>query len=71
VIALEIGETWYGKDGTVYQGIIATIGAITARNVEVQYNQIVEMDGLQLAGEVMGKRRFQELFEPYRQEGLF
>jgi hypothetical protein len=68
---LEIGEIWFGKDGTSYQGIIATIKAITTRNVQLTYDLVVNVDGVRLRGEVMTQKKFQTMFEPYRQGGLF
>lgn len=68
---MNIGETWHGKDGTVYEGVAATIEAITARNVQLTYNLVVNVDGVRLRGEVMTQKKFQTMFEPYRQGGLF
>lgn len=68
---MEIGEIWFGKDGTSYQGIIATIKAITTRNVQLTYNLVVNVDGVRLRGEVMSKRKFERMFEQFEQGGLF
>lgn len=68
---LQVSEIWFGKAGTAYEGVTAKIEAITLRNVQVTYDRIVLRDGLQLQGEVMSKRRFQELFSPYQQMSLF
>jgi hypothetical protein len=50
---LQINDIWYGKDGTVYKDVLATIDAVTSRNVQVLFDRVVAVDGLQLAGTVM------------------
>lgn len=68
---MEPGQTWYGKDGTEYAGVVAIIDVITARNVQLTYDRIVEVGGVRLAGQVMGKGKFKRMFEEYHQSGLF
>jgi hypothetical protein len=61
------GDIWFGKIGTAYEGVKATIEEITARNVQLRYDRIVQVNGLQLSGEVMGKGNFLRMFEPVQQ----
>jgi hypothetical protein len=68
---LEIGQVWYGKDETAYKGVAATIQAITARNVQLHFDQVINVDGVKLRGEVMSKRKFKRMFEQSEQGGLF
>jgi hypothetical protein len=44
--------------------VAATIETITARNVQLRYDRIVQVNGLLLGGEVMGKGNFLRMFEP-------
>jgi hypothetical protein len=64
---LEKGETWYGRPGTPYEGVAATVETITARNVQVSFDRIVQVDGLKLSGKVMPKGTFKRMFEPIEQ----
>ncbi|KFZ39317.1 hypothetical protein JS81_14975 [Thermoactinomyces sp. Gus2-1] len=66
-----IGEIWFGRSGSVYEGIQARIESITPRNVQVSYDRIVQVNGSQLAGEVMSKKRFREMFDRAQQLNLF
>ena len=65
------GEIWFGLPGTPYEGVEAKIETVTARNVQVSYDRIVQVNGSQLAGEVMSKKRFREMFDRAQQLNLF
>jgi hypothetical protein len=68
---LQIGDIWYGKDGTPYEGVTAKIDAITARNVQVSFDRIVNMDGAKLGGTVMTQKQFRANFDPGQQLSLW
>ena len=55
---MELGEIWFGRSGSVYEGIQARIESITTRNVQVSFNQVVQVKGMRLLGEVMSKGKF-------------
>jgi hypothetical protein len=61
------GDIWFGKIGTAFEGVKATIETITTRNVQVSFDQIVLVDGLKLSGTVMPKGTFKRMFEPIEQ----
>ncbi|MDW4068717.1 hypothetical protein QI274_12720 [Staphylococcus saprophyticus] len=42
---LQIGDTWYGKQGTIYENIQATIDDITARYVQVFFTPTLNHSG--------------------------
>lgn len=65
------GEIWFGRPGTAYEQVEAKIESITPRNVQVSYDRIVQVNGSQLAGEVMSKKRFREMFDQAQQLNLF
>jgi hypothetical protein len=66
-----IGEIWYGKDGTPYEGVSAQIDAITIRNVQVMFDKTVYIDDLLLGGTVMTHKQFRLYFDPGQQLSLF
>lgn len=68
---MEKGEKWYGRDRTPYAGVEARIETATTRNVQVSYDRIVIINGMQLTGQVIPKGRFRKMFEPDRQLELF
>jgi hypothetical protein len=68
---LQINDIWYGKDGTVYDGVTARIDAITTRNVQVSFDHVVAVDGLQLVGSVMTHKQFRLHFDPGEQLSLW
>ncbi len=68
---MQIGEVWYGKENTAYQGISATIDAITSRNVQVTFDRVVSIDGMQLGGDVITHKRFKLHFDPGQQLSLW
>lgn len=61
------GETWAGRNGTLYEGVKATIDRVTARKVSVSYDLPVHTGGLQVFGQVLFKGEFQQMFEPVQQ----
>jgi hypothetical protein len=65
------GEIWFGRPGTAYEQVEAKIESITPRNVQVSYDWIVQVNGSQLAGEVMPKGKFLRMFDSTRQLSLF
>lgn len=66
-----IGDIWYGKDQTSYEGVTARIDAITSRNVQVMFDQTVSVDGFVLGGTVMTHKQFRINFDPGQQLSLF
>lgn len=42
----------FGRVGTPYEGVTATIEVVTKRKVQVSFNQIVPVNGLKLGGQV-------------------
>ena len=68
---MELGEIWFGRSGSVYEGIQARIESITTRNVQVSFNQVVQVKGMRLLGEVMSKGKFRQTFDRVQQLNLF
>jgi hypothetical protein len=66
-----IGEIWYGKDGTPYESVSARIDAITTRNVQVSFDQDVNVDDMVQAGTVMTHKQFRLQFEIGQQLSLW
>ncbi|MBA4601906.1 hypothetical protein [Thermoactinomyces mirandus] len=64
---MEKGETWYGRNGTPYEGVKATIDRITARKVSISYDRIVHVDGSLVCGQTMYRGEFQRMFDPVQQ----
>jgi sorbitol-specific phosphotransferase system component IIBC len=65
------GEIWFGRPGTIYEQVEAKIESITARNVQVSYNRIVQVNGSRVVGEVMAKGKFKRMFDRVQQLYLF
>lgn len=65
------GEIWFGRPGTAYEQVEAKIENITARNVQVSFNQVVQVKGMRLLGEVMSKGKFRQMFDHVQQLNLF
>ncbi|SDY84080.1 hypothetical protein [Thermoactinomyces sp. DSM 45892] len=59
----KINDVWFGRIGTAYEGVTATIQAITERKIQVSFDRVVAVDGMMLGGCIFGKKQFQELFE--------
>ncbi|MGA8942465.1 MAG: hypothetical protein WB502_07070 [Thermoactinomyces sp.] len=59
------GETWAGRNGTLYEGVKATIDRITARKVSVSYDLPVHTGGLQVFGQVCSKGSFSKCLNRY------
>ena len=68
---LQINDIWYGKEGTPYENVSATIDTVTSRNVQVSFDRTVSVDGLQLGGTVMTHKQFRLHFDPGQQLSLF
>lgn len=71
---LRVGDTWYGKQGTIYEDIQATIDDITARYVQVFFIPTLNHNGHPMRGMPLGKRHFHQNFDthpPYFQLTLF
>jgi FKBP-type peptidyl-prolyl cis-trans isomerase 2 len=68
---LQINDIWHGKEGTLYENVSATIQAVTSRNVQVSFNHVIAVDGLQLAGTVMTQKQFRLNFDPGQQLSLW
>lgn len=64
---LQTGDVWYGKKGTDYEGIQATIDDITARYVQVSFSPPVQTYYATSYGRPLGKHQFMRFFEPYHQ----
>lgn len=66
-----IGDVWYGKDGTKYEGIQATIDDITSRYVQVSFTPGLQ-DGEGISkGKPLTKRYFIHYFDPTYQFTIF
>jgi len=61
---LRIGDSWYGKQGTAYEGIQATIDDVTARYVQVSFTPALDLNGSPVYGKPLGKRHFVQHFAP-------
>lgn len=70
---LKVGTVWYGKIGTDFEGVEATIERITPRRVQVKFDKLVYLNKKQVLGSVFGKRNFLRLFkkQKYEQMSLF
>ncbi|MBA4549898.1 hypothetical protein H1R82_13295 [Thermoactinomyces intermedius] len=64
-------EIWFGRLGTAYEQAEAKIENITARNVQVSFNQVVQVKGIRLLGEVLSKGKFRQMFDHVQQLNLF
>lgn len=66
---LLVGDIWYGKVGTAYEGVQSTISRITPQRVQVSFNKKVDGN----IGTMLGKKTFRKLFQkqPYTQLDLF
>ncbi|WP_028777181.1 hypothetical protein [Shimazuella kribbensis] len=68
---LQINDIWHGKEGTLYENVSARIEAVTSRNVQVSFDHVIVVDGLQLAGTVMTHKAFRLNFDPGQQLSLW
>jgi hypothetical protein len=68
---LTVGDIWYGKEATAYTGVTARIDAITSRNVQIDFDRTVSIDGFLLGGTVMTHKQFRLHFDPGQQISLF
>lgn len=59
---LQVGDVWYGKVGTEYDGIQATITCITPRRVQISFDQ--KVDGK--LGITLSQKRFRKIFQKQR-----
>lgn len=59
-----IGDTWYGKQRTEYEGIQATIDDVTARYIQVSFTPALHPHGSPVYGKPLGKRHFTQNFDP-------
>lgn len=59
---LQMGDTWYGKQGTAYEGIQGTIDHITTRYVQVSFTPALNPQGSPVHGRPLGKRHFRQHF---------
>lgn len=66
-----VGDIWYGKDQTPYEGVPAKIDAITTRNVQVSFDRNVSLDDILTSGTVMTHKQFRTNFGPGQQLSLF
>lgn len=71
MIEFHLDDSWYGKTGTPYENVVATIQAITTRNIQVTFDQVVSVGGLQIGGRVFTQKEFQRLFDHDQQLSLF
>ena len=62
---------WFGRPNTPYEGVQAKIEDMTIRNVEIEFDRIVHINNVMLAGEVMSKRRFKRMFSLEKQITLW
>jgi hypothetical protein len=56
---LRVGDIWYGKVGTAYEGIQATISRITPHRVQISFDKKVNGN----LGIMPGKKTFRKLFQ--------
>jgi hypothetical protein len=68
---LMINDIWYGKEGTPYANVSAIIDAVTSRNVQVSFDRVVSLDGLNMSGTVFTHKQFRLHFDPGQQLSLF
>jgi len=61
---IQIGDTWYGRHETAYEGIQATIHDITTRYVQVSFHPPLYAEISPLLGKPLGKRQFRQNFSP-------
>jgi len=70
-MTFQIGDTWFGKNGTTYEGIQATIDDITSRYVQVSFSPGFDNgEGISF-GKPLGKRYFVQHFSPSYQLTIF
>jgi len=70
-MTFQIGDTWFGKNGTTYEGMQATIDDITSRYVQVSFSPGFD-DGEGVSfGKPLGKRHFAQHFAPAYQLTIF
>lgn len=62
---LQIGDIWYGKQNTAYEGVQATIDDITARYVQVSFRPPLYPEVSPVLGKPLGKRQFRQNFSPH------
>lgn len=68
---LQVGETWFGKEGTAYEGIQATIYDVTSRYVQVHFTPGLQLQQAVTYGKPLGKRQFKNYFTPQQQMTIF
>lgn len=70
---LIVGDEWYGRIGTVYEGVRATVERVTPHRVQVTFDKKMIVNGNKLGGMVFGKENFVRLFrrQQYEQLNLF
>lgn len=66
-----IGDIWYGKEGTPYEGVTATIRDITKRYVQVSFNRTVYIDEMLIGGDALTHKQFRLNFDPGQQLSLW
>lgn len=71
MFSFQVDDIWHGKSGTAYENVTAQIQTITTRNVQVVFDQVVSVDGLQIGGRVFTQKEFCRLFHQYDQLSLF
>ena len=70
-MTFQIGDTWFGKNGTIYEGIQATVDDITSRYVQVSFSPGFD-DGEGVSfGKPLSKRHFVQHFAPAYQLTIF
>jgi hypothetical protein len=57
-----VGEIFYGRPDTPYEGVQAKIEDISIRNVQLSFDRVVQKNDTILAGEVMTKKKFERMF---------
>jgi len=70
-MVFQTGDIWYGRHGTIYEGIQATINDVTSRYVQVSFYPGLRMRNNVSYGKPLGKRHFIEHFEPWHQTTIF
>lgn len=66
-----IGDIWYGKEGTDYEGFRAKIHDVTSRYVQLGFTPPLNQKGAPVHGKPLGKRQFSRNFTAQKQITIF
>jgi hypothetical protein len=68
---MQIGDRLFGRIGTPYEGVQARIDNMTSRYVQLFFDRVVQIDGMNLLGQVLSKAVVRRYFDDYNQLRLF